>query len=207
MATIKVLTQKAEPAGTIDLDEGIFNCEVRRHLFYDVVRMQLANRRRGTSMTRTRSEVSGGGKKPYKQKGTGRARQGSIRSPHYRGGGVVFGPNGRTYGYKLPKKVRRLALCSALSLRQQSKQLVVLDKLALDEFKTKGFLSVMRALGLENALFVLPELDEKVSVSARNIPSVRVLPAAGLNVYDILRHERLVLTVPAIERIEGRLRS
>lgn len=207
MATVQVLNQNAEPSGTIDLDESIFGCEVREHLFYDVVRMQLAKRRSATASTKTRSEVSGGGRKPYRQKGTGRARQGSIVAPHYRGGGVVFGPNGRKYNISLTKKMRRAALRSALSLRARSEKLIVLDQLTLDRFKTKDFVQIMGKLGLDNALFIIGDADDKVMGSSRNLQAVKVLPVAGLNVYDILKHSHLVVTVPAVERIGERLKS
>ena len=207
MATVQVLNQKAEATSTVELEDSIFDCEVREHLFYDVVRMQLGKRRSATASTKTRSEVAGGGRKPYRQKGTGRARQGSISAPHYRGGGVVFGPNGRKFNLSLNKKTRRAALKSALSLRNQGQKLIVLDELTLAEFKTKSFIDVVKALGLGKALFVIGEQDEKVMNSSRNLRSCKVLPAEGLNVYDILNHEHLVITLPAVERIEQRLKS
>lgn len=207
MATVQVLNQSAEAAGSVELDDAIFNCEVREHLLYDVIRMQLAGRRSANPSTRTRSEVAGGGRKPYRQKGTGRARQGSIRAPHYRGGGVVFGPNGRQYSLALPKKARRAALCSALSLRARDGSLIVLDDLHVAEFRTKGFLKVMSALGLDSALFITGDRDEKVEMSSRNISSVKVLAAPGLNVYDVLRHKTLVVTLPALDLIQRRLKA
>lgn len=207
MSSVTVLNQSAEPVGNVELDDRVFGAEVREHLLHEVVRMQLASRRSANPSTKTRSQVSGGGKKPYRQKGTGRARQGSTRSPHWRGGGIVFGPNGRKYTLQVNKKARREALRSALSLRNQEGKLIVLDQLQLDAYKTKGFLAVMKALDVENALFILDEKDEVVMVSGRNVPKVKVLPAAGLNVYDILGHHHLVLTVPAVDRIHERLKA
>ena len=204
MATVEVLTQQAQPNGTVDLNDDVFNVEVREHLFHQVVRQQLAARRSASPSTKTRSLVSGGGRKPYRQKGTGRARQGSTRSPHFRGGGVVFGPDGQNHNIALTKKFRRAALKSALSLRFQQGNLIVLDSIALDGFKTKGFVGIMSALGLESALIIDAGAQETVVSSARNLPKVRVLEADGLNVYDILRHKKLVVTLPAIERIQQR---
>lgn len=205
MLTVQVFDQAANPAGTVELDESVFGVEVREHLLYDVVRMQLANRRSANPTTKTRSLVSGGGRKPYRQKGTGQARQGSTRAPHYRGGGVVFGPNGRQYTIRLPKKVRREALRVAMSLRVQQSRMIVLRGLALDEFKTRRFAEILKAFGLGTALFVIPEHNTFVENSARNLPGVKVLVTDGLNVYDILRHERLIVTLPAIEKIRERL--
>ena len=207
MSTAQVISQTGEAAGSIELNPALFEAEIKDHLFYDVVRMQLANRRRATYGTKTRSLVSGGGAKPYRQKGTGRARQGSTRSPHFRGGGVVFGPNGRKYQISLPKKVRRAALRSAIAKRWKDGKLVILDDLSLDSYKTKDFIGVMQAIGVGNALFAIAEPSDQVLGSARNLPSVKVLPVIGVNVYDILRHENLVLTLSAIKALEERLCS
>jgi large subunit ribosomal protein L4 len=207
MPSVPVLNQQGEQTGTVELSDDVFAAEIKEHLFYDVIRMQLANRRNAHPATKSRARVSGGGKKPYRQKGTGRARQGSSRSPHFRGGGVVFGPNGRDYTIRLNKKVKRAALCSALSLRLSQSELVVVDGIHLPEAKTKQFVGVADKLGANKALYVVVGTDELVARSARNLPSVKVLSADGLNVYDILKYPRLVLTQPAILQIEARLKA
>lgn len=207
MATVDVLDQQGTRTGSIDLSDDVFGAEIRDYLFHDVVRMQLANRRNANPATRSRARVAGGGKKPYRQKGTGRARQGSSRSPHFRGGGVVFGPNGRKYSFTLNKKVRRIALRSALSLRLSQAELLVVEDIQLSEPKTKLFAGVAGALNASNALFVLDRVNEELMRSARNLQGVLVLPAEGLNVYDILRHPRLVLTRSAVQQIEARLKA
>ena len=183
----------------------IWNAEVKPYLIHDVVVMQLANRRRGTSSTKTRSDVSGGGKKPYRQKGTGRARSGSITSPVSPGGGIVFGPHPRDHRMSVPKKVRKSALRSALSQRYQEANVKFLDKLGLDGISTKAFTGIVKVLNLTKPLFVVGEKDEVVEKSARNIPYVKVLRAEGLNVYDIIRHDQFVVTLDALTRIEEAL--
>ncbi len=207
MPTVPVLNQVGEIVGEIQLSDAIFAAPVKTHLLHDVVRMQLANRRSANPVTKTRAMVSGGGRKPYRQKGTGRARQGSIRSVHFRGGGVAFGPNGRKYTIKLNKKVRRAALMSALSLRLAGDDLIVVDDIRLERPKTRQFVEVANRLSAPKALFVVGELDDALRLSARNVQSVKVLPVAGLNVYDILKYPRLVLTAPAVEKIEARLKA
>jgi large subunit ribosomal protein L4 len=169
---------------------------------HDVVTMQLANRRRGTASTKTRKEVSGGGKKPFRQKGTGRARQGSSRSPLQPGGGTVFGPHPRDYSYSVPKKVRRSALRSALTVRYTGLAMKVLDKLELEAISTKNFNGIVRTFSLTKPLFVIDKKNEVLEKSARNLPFVKVLRVEGLNVYDIIKHEQLVLTLDALRRIE-----
>jgi large subunit ribosomal protein L4 len=169
---------------------------------HDVVVMQLANRRRGTAATKTRKEVSGGGKKPFRQKGTGRARQGTSRSPLQPGGGTVFGPHPRDYSYSVPKKVRRSALRSALSVRYTGSAMKVLDKLELEAISTKNFNGIVKTFSLTKPLFVIDKKNEVIEKSARNIPFVKVLRVEGLNVYDIIRHEQLVFTLDALKRIE-----
>jgi len=169
---------------------------------HDVVTMQRANRRRGTSSTKTRKEVSGGGKKPFRQKGTGRARQGSSRSPLQPGGGTVFGPHPRDYSYSVPKKVRRSALRSALTVRFTGLAMKVLDKLELEAISTKNFNGIVRTFSLTKPLFVIDKKNEVLEKSARNLPFVKVLRVEGLNVYDIIKHEQLVLTLDALRRIE-----
>ena len=187
------------------LPESIFGVPIRPHLLHQTVIMQLNNRRSGTASTKTRGLVRGSGRKPWRQKGTGRARVGSIRSPLWTGGGTTFGPQPRDYSYRLPKKARREALLSALSLRRQDEKIIVIDKLELAETKTKLMLEVLKNLGVESALIVIHESDERVERSARNLGTVKVLRAEGLNVYDILRYEHLVLTEQALGVIEERL--
>lgn len=187
------------------LPESIFGVPIRPHLLHQTVIMQLNNRRSGTASTKTRGLVRGSGRKPWRQKGTGRARVGSIRSPLWTGGGTTFGPQPRDYSYRLPKKARREALLSALSLRRKDEKIIVIDKLELAETKTKLMLEVLKNLGVESALIVIHKSDEKVERSARNLGTVKVLRAEGLNVYDILRYEHLVLTEQALGVIEERL--
>ncbi|MBI5446765.1 MAG: 50S ribosomal protein L4 [Deltaproteobacteria bacterium] len=198
-----VLNTAKEEVGTIDLSDPVFGGEVNEGLLWEVVRMQLANRRQGTHDVKGRSEVRGGGKKPWRQKGTGRARSGSSRSPVWRGGGTAFGPTPRSYAYSMPKKKRRAALCSALAAKARDGELVVLDSLELPGIKTKALASALKSLGVESALVVIPAKDEVMEKSARNIPWVKVLRVEGLNVYDILRHEKLVFLRSAAEKLEG----
>jgi large subunit ribosomal protein L4 len=202
MAIADLIDIKGDKVGEVEINDAIFNCEVKPYLMHDVVKMQLANRRSGTASTKTRKEVRGGGKKPFRQKGTGRARQGSSRSPVMVGGGAVFGPHPRDYHYLLPKKVRRSALRSALTTRYAGSSLKVLDKLELSEISTKSFSGIIKSLSLTKPLFVIEKRDETVEKSARNIPYVKVLKAEGLNVYDVIRYEQLVLTLSALRRIE-----
>jgi large subunit ribosomal protein L4 len=194
-------------AGQVSLDPVVFEAPVRPHLFHAEVRRQLALRRAGTHSTKSRAFVSGGGVKPYRQKGTGRARQGTIRAPQWAGGGVVFGPVPRGYSHRLPKKVRRAALRGAVSLRCGEGALLVVDDLAIGEFKTKRVREILEHLGLGGAsvLFVIADADPHFEKSAGNLPGVAVVRAAGLNVYDVLRHEKLVLTREAVAAVEARL--
>jgi large subunit ribosomal protein L4 len=205
MAKADVLDIKGEKVGEVEIRDEIWNGEVKPYLIHDVVVMQLANRRRGTSSTKTRSDVSGGSKKPYRQKGTGRARAGSSTSPLWPGGGVVFGPHPRDHRISLPKKVKKSALRSALSQRYQEANVKFLDKLALDAISTKGFSGIVKVLSLTKPLFVVGEKDEMLEKSARNIPFVKILRAEGLNVYDIIRHDQFVVTLDALKRIEEAL--
>jgi large subunit ribosomal protein L4 len=205
MPVVDLYNSAREKVGTVDLDERVFATEVKEHLFHIVVRHQLAARRAGTHSTKQRAMVAGGGKKPWRQKGTGRARQGSTRAPHWRGGGAVFGPQPRSHSFLLPKKVRRAALKSALSRRLGEQALVVLDQVSLPEVKTKYFQAFMKNFGFESLLLVVAQDDTAVRLSSRNIPGVTVLPVAGLNVYDILRHRNIALTAPAIALIVERL--
>jgi large subunit ribosomal protein L4 len=202
MARTDVFDIKGEKVGEVEIKDEVFNCDVKPYLMHDVVTMQLANRRRGTAATKTRKEVRGGGKKPYRQKGTGRARQGSSRSPLQPGGGTVFGPHPRDYSYSVPKKVRRSALRSALSVRYTGSAMKVLDKLDLETISTKNFTGIVKTFSLTKPLFVIDKKNEMVEKSARNIPFVKVLRVEGLNVYDVIRHEQLILTLDALKRIE-----
>jgi len=205
MPVVDVYNTAKEKVGSLELDDAVFGAEVKDHLFHMVVRYQLAARRSGNHATKRRAEVAGGGKKPWRQKGTGRARQGSIRAPHWRGGGVVFGPQPRSHAFKLNKSVRRAALKGALSRRLGESALFLLDGITLPEVKTRHFKKFMDNFGFESLLVVVPEADAAVALAARNIPGVTVLPAVGLNVYDVLRHRNIALTTPAIAPIVERL--
>jgi len=198
---------RGERISTINLNDKIFNVEAKRHLLHDVVNMQLATKRAGTASTKSRSEVSGSTRKFWKQKGTGRARVGPIRSPIRRGGGVAFGPKPRDYGYKVPKKVRRQALRIALTTKCQDNKLIILNNFDLEIMKTKDFVKVMSNLSIKNVLIVTHEKNANLELSSRNVPEVKVLGHEGLNVYDILRYENLVLLESVIPKIEERLLS
>ncbi|MFF5996311.1 50S ribosomal protein L4 [Lysinibacillus sp. KU-BSD001] len=203
MTKVSVLSQTGASVGEIELNDAIFGIEPNEAVLFDAVIAQRASLRQGNHKVKNRSEVAGGGRKPWRQKGTGRARQGSIRSPQWRGGGIVFGPTPRSYSYKLPKKVRRLALKSALSAKVLEQNFVVLDVLNLDAPKTKDFAAILKALEInKKALFVTAELNENVALSARNIPGVTVLTAAGINVLDLLGHEKVVFTKDAVTKVE-----
>ncbi|MEK4762407.1 50S ribosomal protein L4 [Viridibacillus sp. FSL E2-0187] len=203
MTKVSLLSQTGSSVGEIELNDAIFGIEPNQNVLFDAVIAQRASLRQGNHKVKNRSEVAGGGRKPWKQKGTGRARQGSIRSPQWRGGGVVFGPVPRSYSYKLPKKVRRLALKSALSAKVLETNFLVLDALKLDAPKTKDFVKVLKDLSIESkALFVTANVDENVALSARNIQGVTVVPAAGINVLDLLGHEKVVFTKAAVEKVE-----
>jgi len=202
MAIADLFDIKGEKIGEVEIKDEVFNTEIKPYLMHDVVIMQLANRRRGTASTKTRKDVSGGGRKPYRQKGTGRARQGSSRSPGHVGGGSVFGPHPRDYSYSMPKKVRRNALKSALTVRYTGSAMKVLDKLDLTEISTKRFSGILKTFSLTKPLFVIEKKDDVVEKSARNIPFTKVLRVEGLNVYDIIKHEQLVVTLDALRRME-----
>ena len=187
------------------LNEEIFGVKTRPHLLHQAVAMQLGNRRAGTASTKTKGFVRGGGKKPWRQKGTGRARAGSARSPLWVGGGTIFGPQPRDYSYRLPKKARREALLSALSLKNRDGKIIVLDKLEMAEAKTKLMRKMLEDLQVEKALIVIAQSDEKVQRAAQNLPNVKVLRAEGVNVYDLLRYEHLILTEGSLKLLEERL--
>lgn len=207
MATLEVVNLQNKKAGSVDLAPAVFESVIRPHLYHAEVRRQLADRRAGTHSTKNRAGVSGGGIKPYKQKGTGRARQGTIRAPQYAGGGVVFGPVPRGYSHKLPKKMRRAALASALTQRVQESAVTVVDALTLDQFSTKRMREILKSLGLEDrsTLIVIEEPNPTVEASARNLPKVSVIRSEGLNVYDLLRHQSLLITRGALEALQTRL--
>jgi large subunit ribosomal protein L4 len=205
MAVCDVVNISAEKVGEVQVNDALFAVDVQPGILHDVVCMQRANRRRGTASTKTRGEVRGGGAKPWRQKGTGRARSGSRTSPLWRGGGTTFGPRPRDYSYKLPKKVRRLALRMALSARFREGNLVVLDEFALPEIKTREFVSVMNAFKFDNCLVVTGGDNQNLTLSARNAVGYKVLPAAGLNVYDILKHSKLMLEQSTLAQLEERL--
>ena len=207
MAVTQVYNTDNKKVGEVELNDSLFGLEVKKHILHDVVKMQLANRRAGTACTKTRVEVSGGGRKPFRQKGTGRARQGTNRSPLMRGGGVTFGPKPRDYSYKLPKKVRRLGLCMALSTRFSENNMLILDGFDLADIKTKQFVEVMKKLNIKNGLIVIPGNNENLEKSSRNVQGYKVIQADGLNVYDILLHRNLILLQPCLGLLEKRLLS
>ena len=202
MANVSVYNMEGKEVGTIELNDAVFGVKVNEHLVHMAVVAQLANKRQGTQKAKTRSEVSGGGRKPWRQKGTGHARQGSTRSPQWTGGGVVFAPVPRDYSFKLNKKEKRAALKSALTSRVEAGKLIVVDELKFDEIKTKKFQAVLDNLKVSKALVVLAENDEKVVMSARNIPAVKTALTNTINVYDILKGDTLVLTKDAVAKIE-----
>ncbi len=207
MAKADVVNIKGEKVAEVEMNDAIWDTEVKEYLIHDVVLMQLARRRKGTASAKTRGEVSGGGKKPYRQKGTGRARAGSETSPVWRGGGVVFPPKPREYTLSLPRKVRRSALRSALSSRYQTSNVRILDSLVLDRISTKNVSGILKTLNLTKPLLVVYGKDEILEKSVRNLPNAKVLRVEGLNVYDIVRHDQFVITVDALKRIEEALSS
>ena len=202
MANVSVYNIEGKEVGTIDLSDAVFGVEVNEHLVHMAVVSQLANKRQGTQKAKTRSEVSGGGRKPWRQKGTGHARQGSIRAPQWKGGGVVFAPVPRDYSFKLNKKEKRAALKSALTSRVQENKLIVVEELKFDEIKTKNFKAVMDNLKVNKALVVLGEKNDNTVLSARNIPTIQTTYADSINVYDVMKGGTLVLTKDAVTKIE-----
>jgi large subunit ribosomal protein L4 len=205
MAAIEVKNIKGEKVSEVEMPDSIFNVEPKKSVLHEVVCMQLAAKRSGTASVKRRSDVKGTGAKPFRQKGTGRARQGDVKSPLLRGGGVIFGPNPRSYTMKVHKKVKRLALKMALSSKLKEEMITVLDDFSLDQIKTKSVVSVLETLKLNNSLIVVDAKNEKLELSSRNIPGVKVLRVEGLNVYDILKHKNLILLEGSIKNIEGRL--
>ena len=202
MANLSVYNIEGKEVGSIELNDAVFGVEVNEHLVHMAVVQQLANNRQGTQKAKTRSEVSGGGRKPWRQKGTGHARQGSTRSPQWTGGGVVFAPVPRDYSFKINKKEKRAALKSVLTSRVLDNKLIVVDELKFDEIKTKKFQAVMDNLKVKKALVVIADNDEKITMSARNIPTVKTALVNSINVYDILKGDTLVLTKDAVAKIE-----
>ena len=205
MPVVDVRNTKGKKVTTVDLAENIFNVSVKPSVLHEVVTMQLANRRAATAAVKHRSDVKGSRRKLFRQKGTGRARRGDIKAPLLRGGGVVFGPDGRKYAFKAPKKVRKLALRMALSSKLSASKLLVLDKIELEQIKTKDFVEILKNLKLDNTLIVADAQNRNLKLSSRNVPNVKVLQADGLNVYDILKYKTLILLEPAIKNIERRL--
>lgn len=202
MAKVSVYNMEGREVDTIDLSDDIFGVEVNEHLVHMAVVQQLANKRQGTQKAKTRSEVSGGGRKPWRQKGTGHARQGSTRAPQWKGGGVVFAPVPRDYSFKMNKKEKRAALKSALTSRVQENKLIVIDELKFDEIKTKNFKAVMDNLKVAKAYVVLNDNDEKVVMSARNLPNVQTALTNTINVYDVMKGGTVILTKDAVKTIE-----
>ncbi|CAM3234762.1 50S ribosomal protein L4 [Sporolactobacillus spathodeae] len=203
MPKLSVFDQKGAEVGNVELADSVFGITPNEHVVYQAIVMQQASRRQGTHAVKNRSAVRGGGRKPWKQKGTGRARQGSIRSPQWVGGGTVFGPTPRSYAYKLPKKARRLAIKSVLSEKVVDNDLIVLDGLAFDAPKTKDFIAVLKNLSVsEKALVVTQDFDDNVILSSRNIPGVTVLTATEVNVLDVVAHNKLIVTKEAAEKLE-----
>jgi large subunit ribosomal protein L4 len=204
--TATVFSQARAEVGTVELPATVFTEPLRRTLLADVVRMQTAGRRAGTAATKEKGEVRGGGKKPWKQKGTGRARAGSIRSPLWPGGGTVFGPHPRDYSYRMPKRARKTALRSALAQKLREERLTIVDRIELPETKTKHFAAFLTALGIDDSvLIVIPDADHRLELAGRNLPRVKVLRATGLNVYDLLRYHHLVVTQAALQAINERV--
>ena len=202
MANVSVYNIEGKEVGSIELNDAVFGVEVNEHLVHMAVVNQLANNRPGTQSAKTRSEVSGGGRKPWRQKGTGHARQGSTRSPQWTGGGVVFAPKPRDYSFKMNKKEKRIALLSALSSKVADNKIVVLDAFNLDEVKTKKFAEVMSNLKVDKALVVIEGENKNVVLSGRNIPTVKVSATNEINTYDVLKYETLVVTKAAVEKLE-----
>ncbi len=201
MANFKLMDQNGNNAGEVTLNDNVFSVEPNEAVVFDAIIRQRAGKRQGTSKVKNRSAVRGGGKKPWRRKGTGRARQGSIRAPQWRGGGVVFGPTPRSYAYSMPRKQRRLAIKSVLSQKLLDQNLVVLDKLTLDAPKTKDFIAILNGLKLEGKVLVVSD-DKNVQLSAKNLPKVKVVPVNGLNVEDAVNYDKLVLTQDDVKKIE-----
>ncbi|WP_425445983.1 50S ribosomal protein L4 [Dethiothermospora halolimnae] len=203
MPKVALYNVSGQQIGDVELNESVFGVEVNKHVLYEVVKNQLANKRQGTQSAKTRTEVRGGGRKPWRQKGTGNARQGSIRAPQWAGGGVVFAPKPRDYSYRLPKKVRRLGMKSALSSKVEDKNIIVLDELKLNQPKTKDVVNILKNINAEKkALIVMSEKDENLILSARNLGKVKTALVNTLNVYDLLNYDSLIITKDAVKKVE-----
>ncbi|MCD8364865.1 MAG: 50S ribosomal protein L4 [Clostridiales bacterium] len=202
MANVSVYNMEGSEVGSLELNDAVFGVEINEHLVHMAVVQQLANKRQGTQSAKTRSEVRGGGRKPWRQKGTGHARQGSIRAPQWTGGGVVFAPKPRDYSFKMNRKEKRAALKSALTSRVQDEKFIVLDELKLDKIKTKDFIKVLNNLKVSKALVVLGDKDFVVEKSAANVPNVRTATASTINVYDIMKYDTVITTKAGVEKIE-----
>ena len=207
MAIIDVFDIKKTKVGEMEINDAVFNAEVKEYLIHEALKIQLANRRAGTVAVKNRSTVSGGGKKPFRQKGTGQARQGCIRAPHYPGGGVAFGPRPKTYNLSMNKKARKAALRSALSLLYKDNRMTVLDSFSLDTISTKGFICVLNGFDITKTLVVTESNDRKLELSARNVKDVKLLKPEGLNIHDILKYQSIIFTQDAVRKVEGALQS
>lgn len=205
MPVAEVYNIEKNKVSEIELNDAVFGATVNEHCIYEVVKMQMAARRSGTSATKGRHDVSGGGKKPWRQKGTGRARSGTTRSPIWRGGGIVFGPQPRDYSYNIPKKVRKIALISALSMKVRDEKMVILKDFPMTEIKTKSFQAVVDRFGLKKALFILDKSDAVLEKSSRNMKDIKMIRSEGINVYDLLKYDHVVLLEPSVKMIEGAL--
>jgi len=205
MPTADIYDIEKNKVSEMELSEAVFGAEVNEAVIYEVVKMQMASRRRGTASTKRRHDVSGGGKKPWRQKGTGRARAGSSRSPVWRGGGIVFGPHPRAYAYRIPKKVKRLGIVSALSMKVKEERVLILRDFPMEEIKTKRFKEVVDRFGLKKALFVLDKSHPNLEKSSRNFRDMKVIRSEGINVYDLVNYDFLVLLEPSVKKIEGAL--
>lgn len=205
MPVLDIYDIEKNKVSEVELSDSVFATEVNEAAIFEVVRMQMASRRQGTASTKERSDVSGGGKKPWRQKGTGRARSGSTRSPIWRGGGIVFGPHPRDFSFSVPKKVKKAALRSALSLKCRDQKIMILKDFPMEEIKTKKFKEVLDRFGLNSALFVLDSANENLEKSSRNIQDVKMMRTEGINVYDLIRYDHLVLLEPSVKNIEGAL--
>ncbi len=205
MPKLKIKNLKNNEVGELELSEAVFGAEVKEHLLHEIVRMQLNRRRSGTACAKERSAVAGGGAKPYRQKGTGRARQGTVTAPNHVGGGVAFGPRPRSYDFSPPKKVRRGAMCSALSLFVKEGRLTVVEDFELSDVKTKGLKTILDSLDVDNGLLIDSQENMNLKLSARNLKEHQYLPPQGLNVYDILKHDQLVMSKRAVLEVQERL--
>jgi large subunit ribosomal protein L4 len=202
MSQVELINKENKSVGKVELPDDIFGVKVNKELLYEVVHNHLANKRQGNAATKTKGLISGGGKKPYKQKGTGRARAGSNRSPLWRGGGTIFGPQPRDYSFRLPKKAKWLALSSALAAKFADNEVVIIDDLSLTEPKTKAVKSMLKGLGLDNVLIIVPEKNGNLELAARNIPRVNIARVSELNVYSILAHKQILILKDAVERLK-----